>query len=631
MVEQAAGVPGDYVLVTLPGVQRFLSESRSTADLHSASRIVSLLAGAMYDAVGAVCPDARVVVPAVGGNGPGGTVPEREGRRGGSPYGEGRAAAGLPNRVVVLTPPGRGGEVARAVSDAAVAAWDRLLVTLRLGGGAGSTPGFPAPRWVVAEPSGGGYLDQATRGARALDERKRIRDFPLYVVDGRPVCTLSGRWAARDDAGRVDEALSVVADAKRRFRDWSGSGVGAFPSTASVASAVFRAEVAGLAAGNREICAAVGELRAAVGTLRDRYGVAAGASAVPGVRRRAADGSDEGRWLARVDGGWCYPHSWAAEALVRDHELTRLPEEELCAAGEAAAARLTVLAGRAGVGRPSRYLAVVVQDADWMGRRLAVPPPAARADPLGWHHAVSAALVDAAADQSARLESPEVCGRAVYAGGDDLLGFVPVACALTAAVEVNGAFTRSLAGVLPGGTASVAVVFFHVSGSLQAVVETAQTLLKDAKRATRPGFGVAVLRRGGQRARAVLPWQVKLTDGGLVPAPVVVGELAGALRGGLSGRLAAGLERDRDEIADLPPRWRAREIRRLIGRHGGTERIADLLSEYVTRAGGADAAVEVALVAHFLAAEVGYAPGAGAVSGADQAAGEADPAAVAVP
>jgi CRISPR-associated protein Cmr2 len=450
------------------------------------------------------------------------------------------------------------------------------------------------------------------------------------------VCTLSGRWAARDDTGRADEALSVVADAKRRFREWPQARVGQFPSTASVASAAFRADVAERSAFDDEIRVGVDGLRVAVRELRKaQKAVDAGHSAIPGLRERADGTGDAGRWLTAVDGGWCYPQSWSPQALMRDHDLPAPPDAGLCAAGERAAAQLASLATKADLSRPSRYLAVVVQDADHMGRRLADPPAQRRSDVLRWHGEVSAALVDAAAGQSARLESPGLLGRAVYAGGDDLLGFVPAACALQAAVEVNGLFDESLAEVLPDRSASVAVVFFHVNAPLRSVVATAQELLKDAKKAMRPGFGAAVLRRGGQRARVALPWRVKPPGSAdPVPAPVVVAELAVALSGGLSGRLAAGLERDRDEIASLPPLWRKREIRRLIGRHGGSERVASLLAEYAERAGwrGGTLAADLAVVAHFLAAEVGSIRGIrdpDATAGADTSAETAEAAAAA--
>ena len=45
-------MPGpDLVIATIPGVQQFITDSRSTADAHAASRIVSELTAAMRQAV----------------------------------------------------------------------------------------------------------------------------------------------------------------------------------------------------------------------------------------------------------------------------------------------------------------------------------------------------------------------------------------------------------------------------------------------------------------------------------------------------------------------------------------------------------------------------------------------------
>ena len=46
-VSLMAGPKRDLVIVTLAGVQRFIGESRSTADLHAGSVIMSELAAAM--------------------------------------------------------------------------------------------------------------------------------------------------------------------------------------------------------------------------------------------------------------------------------------------------------------------------------------------------------------------------------------------------------------------------------------------------------------------------------------------------------------------------------------------------------------------------------------------------------
>jgi CRISPR-associated protein Cmr2 len=155
----------------------------------------------------------------------------------------------------------------------------------------------------------------------------------------------------------------------------------------------------------------------------------------------------------------------------------------------------------------------------------------------------------------------------VYAGGDDMLGMVPVRTAVAAAKEVNTVFARRVRPLLPAATASTALLFFHASYPLQSAVSGVGALLREAKQeGGRPGLGVAVVRRGGERARVVLPWSIQ--DAGR-PAVELLAELVADLRGGLSGRLAAGLERDAAALARLPQRWQDREVRRLVSRHSG--------------------------------------------------------------
>lgn len=89
----------DLVVVALPGVQRFIAESRTTADAAAASRIVS----SMTEAVVAVA-GAEVVFPAPGAASAAGM-------------------GGLPNRVVALCPRDEGKDVAGRMQQAVTDAW----------------------------------------------------------------------------------------------------------------------------------------------------------------------------------------------------------------------------------------------------------------------------------------------------------------------------------------------------------------------------------------------------------------------------------------------------------------------------------------------------------------------------
>ncbi|MEV4511587.1 type III-B CRISPR-associated protein Cas10/Cmr2 [Dactylosporangium sp. NPDC049525] len=599
-------VDRDLVVVTIPGVQRFVGEARSTADVATASRIVSELTGAMLLEVSA---PAEVVLPAAGRDGidaVGGT--------------------GLPNRVVVLTASGQGRELARRMAervsrwwaDRVAALWQGMRVDLP------DVVGCPDVQWVVVAARPGGYREQWRRAAEALAARKRTRTFAAYDSPSvRRLCSLSGRWPAveqvpRGVRRRRGEALSVPAVVKRADRSER------FPSTASVATGPFRRDLARLAGTDGAVRAAVVELRAAVDTV-GAAGVRFGSGRLPGL---PASGGGEAAWVAEVEGACLLPETWSVRALTAEQDLTPADSSGFAAAVGVCGARLAELLKLAGLGVPASYLAVVVQDADSMGRRLA-DETGGHADLRGWHGAVSAALVRAADAQRSCLErgpdaggdGEEPLGRLVYAGGDDALGFVPARTAIAAAGSLNAAFRDGVAGTVerPGvvadATASTAVVFCHVSAPLQSVLAAARELLEETKTVCRPGFGVAVWRRGGERVRAVRPWQVGPSMPAGTGAPAALTVLVDAMRGGLSGRLVADLERDGEAIASLSGAGRAGELRRLVRRHTtaaaavDVDRVVDavlaLADTDQVGAGGAvlTSAARWAAVARFVAAE----------------------------
>ena len=117
----------DLVVVAIPGVQHFIAESRSTADLYAASSMMSDLAGSMLTAV----PDAsRLVLPA---------PPSQSG------------GDETPNRVVVLADSGEGPELAAAMAANSRSTWNAWLASAFSGTGPDppASPGFPADRKSV--------------------------------------------------------------------------------------------------------------------------------------------------------------------------------------------------------------------------------------------------------------------------------------------------------------------------------------------------------------------------------------------------------------------------------------------------------------------------------------------------
>jgi hypothetical protein len=242
----------DLVVVSISSVQRFIAESRTTSDLRSASEIISRLAEEAAVVCGRV-NGARVVFP---------------GAEAGGPAGE---AVGAPNRVVALVPAGAGPSVARDAADAVRALWAGWV--RQLFGREIATTGMPSVQWVCAPAALGDYAAQWAKAQAGLVARRRVRDFWLEPVFERRLCSLSPRWPAEEQPpGGTPEfqrdTLSAAGWVKRRWRSLAGDGNRpGFPSTSSVASALFRQRVLERL-GEPPVRAAVERLRAAV-TLLD--------------------------------------------------------------------------------------------------------------------------------------------------------------------------------------------------------------------------------------------------------------------------------------------------------------------------------------------------------------------------
>jgi CRISPR-associated protein Cmr2 len=213
----------DLMVLALPGVQRFISEARTTSDVRSASEIFASFAGI---ATG-VCRDrGELVFPS------GSADPE-----------------GMPNRVVAHIAAGTGAEVARAIGERIEESWRnwiRSALSPQNGASVPATPGFPILNWVYVPAGAGGYMDQWKEAQRLLAAGRRVRDFPWVEERQRDLCSLTPRWPAvmtpRGLRAHEQDTLSAVGWAKRRWPKIrpQGDGGAGFPSTASIASAPCR-------------------------------------------------------------------------------------------------------------------------------------------------------------------------------------------------------------------------------------------------------------------------------------------------------------------------------------------------------------------------------------------------------
>lgn len=529
--------PRDLVVIALPGVQRLISEARSTSDVRAGSEIVARLA----TVAAASCQEqgGELVIP-----------------------GEIGDPDGMPNRVVVLVPGGSGASVAHQAAVVVRREWQVLLSRVFPRSDIPRTPGMPNVQWICVPDDGQDYGWQWARAQSLLTARRRVRDFEPQEWTRRSVCALSPRWPAEEvpppNLKKHEKAtLSATNWVKRRWRHLQGRD--GFPSTPSIASAPFRHRLL-LIAAQDDISAALTALHGAVQAVG-----AAGETSIAGLPPGTTPAT---RWFSRSGGPWVYPERWQPTSLASDTGRDAVDLRAAVRDGHAALKRLVELADQHGVRQPTDYLAVVVQDLDGMGRFLGGEGVnAAQAtipvDPDA-HRSVSGRLGRLATGQRQALQSADLRGVPVYVGGDDLLAFTPASTALAAAQACHDLIPPELP------TASTAVLFFHYQAGLRTVLTQARELLENAKESVRGKHALAVgyLRRSGVADCSVQPWSG--SDGKSAAAMFAVFGRDAAHP--LSPRLVTDLARDATELTGLYAREQAlhrSELTRLVRRHLG--------------------------------------------------------------
>jgi hypothetical protein len=108
---------------------------------------------------------------------------------------------------------------------------------------------------------------------------------------------------------------------------------------------------------------------------------------------------------------------------------------------------------------------------------------------------------------------------------------------------------------------------------------------------------LVALRRGGERAEIVLPWQRGTLVLDTVDAQV------GAFRGDLSSRLVSSIAREAHGLDELPDAASELALRRLVGRHGGAADDTARLVRLRNVCGSTGALVDLLTIARFLAQE----------------------------
>jgi CRISPR-associated protein Cmr2 len=139
-------------------------------------------------------------------------------------------------------------------------------------------------------------------------------------------------------------------------------------------------------------------------------------------------------------------------------------------------------------GEPNPYLAVLVADGDRMGAALAA------LDSAEAHRNFSSNLAGFA--DSARELVNDHNGVLVYAGGDDVLAFLPVDKCLSCARKLHDDFGERLAKY-GNPTLSVGIAIGHFMENLEDLLDYGRAAEKAAKKPDRDGLAIHLHKRGG--------------------------------------------------------------------------------------------------------------------------------------
>jgi CRISPR-associated protein Cmr2 len=466
------------LLITLGPVQEFIAQARRTRDLWYGSHLLSELGRAAARAL--VEGGAQLIFPALDGNDselapcP---APLRDG---------GRPPLNIANKLLAEAPPGvEPGALARVARVAVMRFWrEEIAAPVKV-----NCSGLLAPHADAVWPEQvdtfvefaaswaplGDYAWTRREVEHAIASRKNLRDFAPWTSQrgNVPKSSLDG---ARDTVLRPSREREPRLARKYRIADGeqldavglvkrAGGEPGQFVPVVNVALASWVARA-------REVAASQ------LGALRD----ACEAIAVSRVSR---------------DIPCARPFPFDASVLLRSRWKSVFAEQGLQGDPDSwgwrhVAPLLEVLS------EPYPYVACLVGDGDRMGQAID------RVGSAGAHRAFSRAL-SGFAGQAREIVEQQHRGALVYAGGDDVLAFLPLPEAIACAVELRRAFLADRPET-DRPTLSVGIGIGHIMESMGDLLALGREAEREAKRG-RNALAVVVDKRSGGRRSWRESWE----------------------------------------------------------------------------------------------------------------------------
>ena len=230
----------------------------------------------------------------------------------------------------------------------------------------------------------------------------------------------------------------------------------------------------------------------------------------------------ERKWLLRRDGDLYFAETFAPRRLKEDYRITdQIEAENLAKSGKEALRALLKAADALKITRPTPYYAVVQMDGDNMGILLSGVEDDTE------HNRISEALSSFSRETALNLVEKQYPARLVYAGGDDVLAFAPLARdvaepdqprhVLDLVDMLQTQYRKKVTGALlppederrvKEVTVSTGVVITHHLTSLSYVLRSAREAESIAKkRYGRNALVVTLIRRSGEQTRVGCHWR----------------------------------------------------------------------------------------------------------------------------
>jgi len=272
-------------------------------------------------------------------------------------------------------------------------------------------------------------------------------------------------------------------------------------------------------------------------------------------------------WLAGLDdhpqlewnGRHTDCHKWSGHWL-RWASITEADEDDEVKPDDQTFEKIRRAKSREIAGPPPTYYAVIQLDGDNMGEVVQDLDE----KQLGEVSAKLARFAGESVPDAVRA----ALGTLVYAGGDDVLAFVPASRALSCANQLNQAFQSLKFPKLPA-TCSAAVVLAHYKAPLRLVLEAAREAEQLAKQSGKDCLAISVMKRSGEHSTAVIGWD---------QVPTLV-SFENDFRNDVTDRWAYRFRQQLDDLPDDLAIWRA-ELKRLLEK---AESLPDGLAQRVLK------------------------------------------------